>query len=145
MERIDPHTQQRVWQRVRGEQPDAIQEQPLIAAEAEIAAQLQTLIRYFPGNSRMLKAMLTQTRHHLACLRGMHLLRQGINLPKSTGIHRNSDPTALVRKCYVNCLNLCARYAALSNDPEYGIVYAEMAATTRHHCAQLLTLLGNGK
>ena len=145
MEKIDPQAQQRVWQRVRGEQPAAPQEQLLMVMEAEILAQLQALIRYFPGKAPELRSIQTQTQEHLACLQGMSLLRRGIKPHKSTGKAGNADPTALVRKCYVNCVNLAKNYEAASDDPEYGIAYAQMAAAKRRHCTQLLSLLGSKK
>ena len=145
MEKIDPQAQQRVWQRVRGEQPAAPQEQLLMVMEAEIFAQLQALIRYFPGKAPELRSIQAQTQEHLACLQGMSLLRRGIKPHKPTGKAGNADPTALVRKCYVNCINLAKNYEAASDDPEYGIAYAQMAATKRRHCTQLLSLLGSKK
>ena len=145
MEKIDPQAQQRVWQRVRGEHPDAPQEQRLMVMEAEILAQLQALIRYFPGKAPELRSIQTQTQEHLACLQGMSLLRRGIKPHKPTGKAGNTDPTALVRKCYVNCINLAKNYEAASDDPEYGIAYAQMATTKRRHCTQLLSLLGSKK
>ena len=40
---------------------------------------------------------------------------------------------------------LAKNYEAASDDPEYGIAYAQMAATKRRHCTQLLSLLGSKK
>ena len=108
-------------------------------------AQLQALIRYFPGKAPELRSIQTQTQEHLACLQGMSLLRRGIKPHKPTGKAGNADPTALVRKCYVNCINLAKNYEAASDDPEYGIAYAQMAAAKRRHCTQLLSLLGSKK
>lgn len=145
MEHLDPKTQERVWQRVRGEEPAAVPALSLMTTEAEVAAQLQLLMRNFPGKRKLLQTMLSQTRNHLTCLQGMCLLRQGKKPPRPAVRPRSTDTTALVRKCYVNCMNLAAKYDAGSADPEYGIVYAEMSHTKRRHCAQLLSLLGDHK
>ena len=145
MEKIDRSTAEQVWQRVRGEQPQTLQESSLIALEAEVAAQLQLLTRHFPGNAQLLRAMLQATRQNIACLQGLQLLRRGSKAPIPALKPQNRDLLALIRKCYVNCLNLAGKYEAATGDAEYGIVFAEMAQTKRHHCAQLLSLLGNRK
>ena len=145
MEKIDRSTAEQVWQRVRGEHAQPLQEQTLMAMEAEVAAQLQLLVRHFPGKAQMLRPMLQSTRQHLACLQGLHLLRRGSKAPIPTVKLHNRDLLALLRKCYVNCLNLATKYEAAAGDTEYGIVFAEMAQTKRHHCTLLLSLLGNRK
>ena len=143
MEKLDPKQQERVWQRVRGEQPAPPQEQMLMSIEAETIAQLQALIKYYPGKAQELRKILTQTQDHLACLQGMCLLRQGIKPPRPTGRARNTDPIALARKCYVNCIDLATKYTTGAEDPECGLVYAELAQSKRRHCTQLLSLLGS--
>ncbi len=142
MVKIDPKIQSQVWQRVQGEKAQAVTLERLLLLEAETAAQLQILQRHFPGNRAALQKMLAQTQSHIACLQGQHLLRKGSRCQRPTVKPGHNDPTALTRRCYVNCLNLANFYDNNRDDPEYGTVYADLAQEKRRHCTQLLTILG---
>ena len=143
MEQIDPNAAQRVWQRVRSEQPiQSAVELPLIAAEAEIAGILAGILGKNAGKHSALGEVVRQCRQNMACLRGICRLRQGAapQIPKFVGKPGNRD--SALRKCYVNCIKLAAQYDVRGDDPEYGCVFADLAATKRKHCKLLLEYLG---
>jgi hypothetical protein len=142
--KIDPKLQAQVWQRVQGEQPRP-SDQQMALLEAETAAQLQALMAYYPGKRQILQKMLTQCQDHLACLRGVEYLRRGLGQEMPAVKPRLKDEAAVVRKCYVNCLNLANLYEQNRSDPEYGVVYGEMARVKGQQCMQLLMLLGQNR
>ena len=142
--KIDPKLQAQVWQRVQGEQPRP-SDQQMALLEAETAAQLQALMAYYPGKRQILQKMLTQCQDHLACLRGVEYLRRGLGQEMPAVKPRLKDEAAVVRKCYVNCLNLANLYEQNRSDPEYGLVYGEMARVKGQQCMQLLMLLGQNR
>ena len=139
--KIDPKMQALVWQRVQGEQPRP-GDQQMALLEAETAAQIQALMAYYPGKRQLLQQMLTQCQDHLTCLRGVEYLRRGLGQEMPAVKPRLKDEAAVVRKCYVNCLNLANLYEQNRSDPEYGVVYGEMARVKGQQCMQLLMLLG---
>jgi hypothetical protein len=142
--KIDPKLQAQVWQRVQGEQPRP-GDQQMALLEAETAAQIQALMAYYPGKRQILQKMLTQCQDHLACLRGVEYLRRGLGQEMPAVKPRLKDEAAVVRKCYVNCLNLANLYEQNRSDPEYGLVYGEMARVKGQQCMQLLMLLGQNR
>ena len=142
--KIDPKLQTQVWQRVQGEQPRP-SDQQMALLEAETAAQIQALMAYYPGKRQLLQKMLTQCQDHLACLRGVEYLRRGLGQEMPAVKPRLKDEAAVVRKCYVNCLNLANLYEQNRSDPEYGLVYGEMARVKGQQCMQLLMLLGQNR
>ena len=142
--KIDPKLQAQVWQRVQGEQARP-SDQQMALLEAETAAQLQALMAYYPGKRQILQKMLTQCQDHLACLRGVEYLRRGLGQEMPAVKPRLKDEAAVVRKCYVNCLNLANLYEQNRSDPEYGVVYGEMARVKGQQCMQLLMLLGQNR
>lgn len=144
MVKIDPKLQSQVWQRVQGEQTGP-NEQRIALLEVETAAQLQALMVYYPGKRQLLQQMLSQCQNHLACLQGVEYLRRGLRQSMPSVKSRLSDEAAIVRKCYVNCLTLANLYEQNGSDPEYGVVYREMAHAKRQHCMQLLMLLGRNR
>lgn len=144
MVKIDPKLQSQVWQRVQGEQAGP-NEQRLSLLEAETAAQFQALMAYYPGKRQLLQQMLSQCQNHLACLQGVEYLRRGLRQSLPAVKPRLKDEAAIARKCYVNCLNLANLYEQNRNDPEYGVVYGELAHAKRQHCMQLLILMGQNR
>lgn len=142
--KIDPKLQAQVWQRVQGEQPRP-SDQQMALLEAETAAQIQALMAYYPGKRQLLQQMLTQCQDHLACLRGVEYLRRGLRQELPAVKLRQKDEAAVVRKCYVNCLSLANLYEQNRSDPEYGVVYGEMARVKGQQCMQLLIFLGQNR
>ena len=143
MENLDTALQQRVWQRVRGEEKE-LALQPLVAAEQSLAATYRMLLGSMQGQDRMLLRRLFETeRRHGRILSGLHLLREGKPLAVRAVPLSGERPEALLRKCYAQTLRSLREYGALEKDPEHGHVFRELARQEEEHCRILLEILGN--
>ena len=137
MEKYDSGMARRVWDRVWAE-PEAGDRGHMMMREAQALADYTKLQRQIPE----LKLLTRDTRRHLACLRGIKLLKDG-HFPAPVAMKAKEEPleTAL-RRCYALSLKAAGEYETLSEDPEYGCVYAQLADTKRRHCRLLLELFG---
>lgn len=149
METIDPAKAARVWQRVQADIPPENREQGLlemIAQEWTDAAIYLQLSRRFQGKeSAALRRMFEEEQAHTACLKGIYTLITGSRPTVRAVSPSLEDPGQLLRRCYGREMRCLAQYEARSSDPEYGQVFARLAAQEREHCRLVLELLGNLK
>ena len=145
MEKIDAQLEQRVWQRVRGEErPVALQ--PLAAAEMNLAAVYRMLMGMYQGPEKaVLRRLFEEERRHSRMLAGIHLLREGKPMT-ARGVPPEGDrPETALRKCYAQTLRAMRSYSEQANDAEYGHVFREMARQEEEHARLLLELLGSAQ
>ena len=144
MEKIDPQVASRVWQRVRGDgKPEEnVGIQTMVAWEKETEAILLWLSKRLPEKGYALQQMIADTRRHIACLQGIRQLSGEKPGVYTTGKLPSTDPSALLRRCYGQCLRVGAKYAQRAEDDQYGCVFSDMARTKRRHCALILEILG---
>lgn len=149
MERIDPEKAQRVWQRVQSSAPGAPREQglsELIAQEWTGAATYLLLSRRLQGKpTNTLRTIHQQEMANVACLKGIYTLLTG-NRPAVQAVPPSpEDPEITLRHCYGREMHSLAQYEQRSSDPEFGQVFARLAAQKRDHCRMVLELLGSLK
>lgn len=149
METIDPAKAARVWQRVQADIPQENREQgllELIAQEWTDATTYLQLSRRFQGkHSMILRRMFEEEQAHTACLKGIYTLITGIRPAVRTVPPSQEDPEQILRRCYGREMRCLAQYEARTADPEYGQVFARLAAQEREHCRLVLELLGSLK
>ena len=139
MEKYDSRMAHRVWSRVWAEaEPPKGEPGHLMMCEAQALADYTKLQRQFPET----KALAEDIGHHLACLRGIRYLREGRRPEPITAKVRDELADTSLRRCYVQSLKSAGEYASLSDDPEFGCIYTQLADTKRRHCRILLELLG---
>ena len=145
MEKIDPAMEQRVWKRVRADEPAAptgLQE--LAAAEQSEAAVFLMLSRQLQGREKaLLRKLFEQEQAHGAVLRGMHSTMTGNRLAVRTSPPQPETPETALRKCYGRKLRALAEYESRRSDREYGMVFCHLARQEQEHCAMILEILGN--
>ena len=137
MEKYDSRMAHRVWNRVWAE-PDTESCGHLLMCEAQALADYTKLQRQFPE----LKQPAEDIAHHIACLRGIKFLKEGLRPAPVTTKPREEPLDTALRRCYAGSLKAAGEYTALSEDPEYGCVYVQLAAAKRRHCRILLEIIG---
>lgn len=145
MQIIDKEKAARVWERVQPHPPlDPGQLLGLIAGEAEDAATYARLAKQLPGQSgAALRRLYEQEQSHNACLKGIYALITGAHPAIPPVKVQSGSPEAVLRRCYGREMQSLAAYEARTGDPEYGQVFARLAAQEREHCHILLTIIGN--
>ena len=79
----------------------------------------------------------------MACLKGIYMLVTGTH-PNARSAPPEREPLdRMLRKCYGREMQSLAQYEARSADPEYGPIFARLAAQEREHCRMLLEILGS--
>ena len=107
----------------------------MIAEERYDAAVYLQLSRQFKGKeSAVLRRMFEEEQSHAACLKGILALTTGTR-PVIRSVLPKPEPVEVVlRRCYGREMRSLACYEAKSRDPEYGPIYARLAAQERAHC-----------
>lgn len=141
MAEYDQQMEQRVWNRIRGEEPKSLQ--ALAAAERACAAVYLRLARMSQGNQKaVLRQLFERERQHSRYLNGISLLMADQSLSVRT-VPPAADSLAIaLRKCYAASLKAAGEYEKRKDDREYGGVFARMAEEEREHCAMILDILG---
>ena len=144
MEKIDPEKARQVWQRVQSTTPPREHGLPeLILLEWTNATAYLQLARQLPGKvAAALRFIHQQEMGNAACLKGIYTLLTGQRpaikaIPPTPG-----DPEKVLRNCYGQEMRCLAQYEARRPDPEYGQVFARLAAQKQEHCRLVLELLG---
>ena len=148
MENYDAAKATRVWQRVQASQnqPDAQGLTALIAEELEDAATYAQLAKRTGGKDGQILRQIAQTEHsHAACLKGIYTLMTGEPVNPRIPPLRQEPAERTLRRCYGREMRCLAQYEARASDPEYGPVFARLAAKEREHCMMVLELLGRMK
>ena len=125
--------QVRIWQRVKGETPPVTEGLPGLAANALAQATLYgSLARQMQGPGRNILLALQEEEQRCArCLKGIWRMVTG----------KRMQPAAL-RKSYGQSLKTLAAFESRAFHPEYGPVFAHLAAKKREHCCEIAELLG---
>lgn len=146
MENFDAARATKVWQRVQGaDQPETEGLPALIAEELEDAATYQQLARRLGGKDAQALRQLAETEQsHAACLKGIYTLMTGQPINPKVPPLRQEPADRTLRRCYGREMRCLAQYEARSGHPEYGPVFARLAAQEREHCMAVLELLGRG-
>ena len=154
MENYNSEKIARVWQRVRGEGGDIPQAElprqqglsALIVGEQTDATIYLILSRRFQGKqASILRRMFEEEQAHTACLKGIYTLITG-QRPVTKALPLPQETTeGILRRCYGREMHCLAEYEARSKDPEYGQIFAGLAAQEREHCHRILELLGGLK
>ena len=149
METIDPAKAAQIWQRVQADVPQESPEQgllELITQEWTDAAIYLQLSRRFQGKeSTTLRRMFEEEQAHAACLKGIYTLITGARPAVRAVAPSAADPDQILRRCYGREMRCLAQYEKRAANPEYGQVFARLAAQEREHCRLVLELLGNLK
>ena len=149
MDNYDAAKATRVWQRVQGAKPAAPEADgipALIAGELEDAAIYMHLARNAsPKESQILRRLAQEEQNHGACLKGIYTLMTGEPISPRIPPVPQQPAERILRRCYGKEMRCLAQYEAKSNDPEYGPVFARLAAQEREHCMTVLVLIGKMK
>ena len=125
---LDRETQQRVWQRVLGQQD-----------RKEDLVQLIRLCRIQTEELRTLDRVLWQEEKQiLQFLTGLYRLGAGGSPPQEP-LYAGAAAQRLAR-CRVRCEEMLALCIRLENHPRYGAVFTDLARQRRAMCAQLSAL-----
>lgn len=145
----DPKKAAEVWQRVKSQAsstPAPVDFKAMIAGEWTDAVTYLHLSRHFRGKeSAALRRMAQQEQAHAASLKGISVLRTGHRPSLHTPPAPQQSVRTLLHRCYGRELQCLSQYQAHTADPEYGPIFARLAAQEQEHCHILLQLLGNLK
>lgn len=146
MENYDAAKATRVWQRVQASQPEAEGLPALIAGELEDAATyIQLARRLGSKEGQVLRQLAAAEQSHAACLKGIYTLMTGEPINPRIPPLRQEPAERTLRRCYGKEMRCLAQYEARTSDPEYGPVFARLAAQEREHCMTVLELIGRLK
>lgn len=149
MENFDAAKATRVWQRVQSPQvpqPEVEGLPALIAGELEDSATYAQLGRRIGGKDGQILRKLAEAEHsHAACLKGIYTLMTAQPIAPKIPPLRQEPADRTLRRCYGREMRCLAQYEARSSDPEYGPVFARLAAQEREHCMAVLELIGRMK
>ena len=147
MQSYDPQKAARVWQRVQAQkeesEPRGSDLPGLIMSERMAAASYHQLSRMMQGrDGERLRQMAREEENHAACLTGMYSMITGEH-PAVQRPPVGREPAALMlRKSCSGEMQSIKAYEARSSDPEYGPVFASMAAQEREHLRSVVEMLG---
>lgn len=138
--------EQRVWNRVRNQDPRENTELKTLAMDSqEAAAMYRQLLKSRVESHRELgKKLLTTEGEILSCLKGLCLLQTGapMKLPMVGSV--SVDAKGLIRRYHVAHRNV-AEFTARSAEPEWGHVFRKVAELQERQCQTLCQLLGHMK
>ncbi len=143
MNTIDPQKAARVWQRVQqgapanipaaqGTDTDALQ-QMLLQEWTDAATYLHLSRRVSGAHRTALYRMFQEEQTHAACLKGIYTLTTGSHPKVRTTPPEQESTVVVLRRCYGREMRSLAQYEARSSDPEYGHIFARLAAQEREH------------
>lgn len=149
MEVYDKAKAARVWQRVQNSTPTPPADPTrglsgLIAEEWADAAIYLALSKRVQGNAAaILRKMGQEEQTHMTCLKGMYAL-QGSGRPDipAPPPPDKAPVDVILRRCYGREMRCLAQYESRTDHPEYGQVFARIAAQEKEHCRLILQLLG---
>ena len=140
MDQLNNATVQRVWKRVQGQGGDSIGQ--LLTEEAELAAIYHRLSGQLPQHKKSLFSLTEAAQRHRHCLQGILRLSQGKSHQPPSLPPRQETQQGLLCKAYnllTKTANTCLR---LSQEPEYGSVFAQIAKQKQEQSLLLLEILG---
>ena len=137
MEKFDPRRELQVWQRV-GEGPRRSGEdiRPLLLLAWEQAS----VLRQLPGIRQ--KAVSEEARRSVEALKGIGQM-SGQNVGALQPVPIPKEPARRqLEKCFHRSNRLMTEYTARSLDPEFGVVFQQLADRERRSAATLAELVG---
>lgn len=147
METYDPQKAARVWQRVHSGSADVKDSSSLLTLIAEewtdSATYLQLSRRFQGKEAAILRRLFEEEQAHAACLKGIYTLITGEKPIVHTPPPVQENTELILRRCYGREMRALAQYEQRANDPEYGPVFARLAAQEKEHCHIVLQLLGS--
>ena len=146
MANYDKQMADRVWKRVQGEREEEKRDlnlKGLILSAQMASATYQQLSRQLgQREGPTLQRLAREEQANSACLKGICLLAEGRRPDgKQPQITRES-PELMLRRAYAGELKTMAALEALSGHPEYGHIFADLAARERDHSRTILEILG---
>ena len=146
MANYDKQMADRVWKRVQGEREEEKRDlnlKGLILSAQMASATYQQLSRQLgQREGPTLQRLAREEQAHSACLKGICLLVEGRQpVGKQPQITRES-PELMLRRAYAGELKSLGALEALSGHPEYGHIFADLAAREREHSRTVLEILG---
>jgi rubrerythrin len=146
MNKYDPKTAARVWDRVQGAAVpagDAPAILNLIEEELLDSAAYLRLSRKLPTPQAAVARQLSQQETaHAACLKGIYALITGRKAIVPAPAVADDPPEIVLRRCYGREMRCLAQYEARQNDPQYGHVFRTLAQQEQDHCHRILEILG---
>ena len=132
---MEERTEQRVWQRVRGEPEPTGQLRELLADQGTLLA----AYRNFCRRGGVWRRLYEQKEEQVACLRGLLRLQTGQNAarPRSPG-------TGDLNTCFRLERRLLSELTLLSREGPWADLYALLLDRQKGQCRLLLQLLGTG-
>lgn len=147
MEQLDKQLQQRVWQRVTGREPAETPPQrrenwkPLVMAAQENLAAYRYLAQQLPRYREPLGHLARETRKCIARIRGICGLRgERVKLPLPEPVREPARRS--LEKCYHRQQKMWQEMDSRTGDPEYGVVFTQLARQGADLCVALTELLG---
>ena len=135
MDKIDPKTAVRVWERVHTpakQDLDTNRLLPLIREEW-----LDILI------CKQLGLSTERTQENAACLKGIYRILTG-GLPRMTQPQwKQEKPPVLLRQSFDRRMRLLAQYEALQTDLRFGPLFSRLAAVSLVQACKILESLGH--
>ncbi len=144
MEGFDSGKEQQVWQRVIAPaMPERGDLRTLILSAQESAAAYKALTGLLTGSAReRARRLWEQEQESVACLRGLQRLAGG-PAAKARALPGPQGPAAkLLERGYHRARRAMTEYTARSTDPEFGVVFQELAHRAQENCIILAALLG---
>ena len=146
MANFDKQMADRVWKRVQGDREEEKQEMNLkgLILETRLAAETYRLLsrQLDRQEAQLLQRLVREEQANAACLKGVYRLTEGKG-PEGKPLRLQPEPAeVLLRRAYAGELKRIAACEALSGHPEYGHIFAGMAAREREHSRLVLELLG---
>ena len=134
MDRIDPKTAARVWDRVQASPKPGLEVNMLLPLIRE--EWLDALILKHLGHSS------DRPMENAACLKGIYRILSG-GMPKiSAPQWKQEKPQLLLRQSFERRMKLFAQYEKLQTDPRFGVVFGRLAAASQVQACKILEALG---
>ena len=146
MKPYDPKTAISVWDRVKNTEPSAGDAPAILNLIEEELLDSATYLRLAkklpPPQATIARQLSQQEQSHAVCLKGIYSMITGRKALVPQPVIADDPPEIVLRRCYGREMRCLAQYEARANDPEYGPVFARLAAQEREHCMAVLELIG---
>ena len=84
-----------------------------------------------------------EARAQASCVSGIYALVTGDSPAGLASVPETGQVGVTLRKCYVRAMRILVACEAHSTDPEYGPVFARLAARQQEHCRTILEIIGH--
>lgn len=134
----------KIWQRVKGDAAPVTDGLPGVASGAlSRAALYNALARQLQGPGRSIFLSLQEEEQQcVRYLQGIYRLSTGNKMQLSSLPPTAKKVETALQKCYGQSLKALVFFDQRTNHPEYGPVFAHLAAKMRDNCCKIAGLLG---